>query len=622
MKARLLLPALALIPGLLAAQDQDPPARAGRVSSVAGTVGLQSGGAPDWALAPLNYTVTSGDRLLTHQRSRAEIEVGPFDVRLSDSTDVSIVNLTDDFAQLGLTRGTLRVTVYRLASRDSMEVDTPNGAMIIRSAGKYRVDVLEGVSTIVSVEDGVVELSGPSLDYTVKRGQSIELTGTNAINASMVPHPRNTDFDQWSADRDQRQASSTYSTYMSRDIPGGADLDRNGRWDYVATYGYVWRPTIIQVGWVPYRYGRWVWTGPWGWTWVEDAPWGYAPFHYGRWVVIGNSWAWAPGPIIRRPCYAPALVVFVGGPRYHQAWFPLGWHEPYYPRYRHSDRYLREVNIANVRGIRNVNEFIDPRRADRVGYSNRQATTVTSSDVFGRRPVTNVANIRPEETRNAPIVRERWETPRTATASTFARPASEERPTSTFRPRSEGVIPAETREPVRVREPERVSEPTRAEPTESRPNSPLIFRNRPPAIGTRPSNGETLTRQAESQPGIERTRSTIQRNQPSQFPAEETAPIDRSRRGLITRANQGTPERGTAERPMTSSPSVERPTAERPSPRVFIPRESSPRVSTPRESSPRESAPRESSPRTSEPRVRAPSSMGGSQRTPSRRPPE
>ena len=83
---------------------------------------------------------------LTHQRSRAEIEVGPFDVRLSDSTDLSVVNLTDDFTQLGLTRGTIRVSVYRLASRDSMEVDTPNGAIIgqalvnmMRSDGIVRV---------------------------------------------------------------------------------------------------------------------------------------------------------------------------------------------------------------------------------------------------------------------------------------------------------------------------------------------------------------------------------------------------------------------------------------------------------------------------------------------------
>lgn len=614
MQARLLIPAFVFLAGSLAAQDKDPPARAGRVSSVAGTVGLQAAGGPDWALAPLNYTVTSGDRILTHRSSRAEIEVGPFDVRLSDSTDVSVVNLTDDFAQLGLARGTLRVTVYRLASRDSMEVDTPNGAMVIRSAGRYRVDVLEGVSTIVSVEEGVVELSGPSLDYTVKRGQTIELTGTTAINAAMVPHPRNTDFDQWSADRDRRQEQSTYSTYMSRDIPGGADLDRYGRWDYVASYGYVWRPTIVQVGWVPYRYGRWVWSGPWGWTWVEDVPWGYAPFHYGRWVAIGGVWAWAPGPIIRRPCYAPALVVFIGGPRYHHAWFPLGWREPYYPRYRHSDRYLREVNIANVRGIGNVEEFINPRRADRVGYSNREATTVTSSDVFGRRPVTHVANIRPEEVKTAPIVRERWEAPRVGTTTTnTTQPGNEERPSTIFPQRRDFTIPEQTREPEivrtpeRVREPERVAEPTRNEPTESRPNS-LIFRNAPPAIGRRPSNGETPMRQSEPQPGIDRGRSIIQRTQPTQLPAEET-PIDRGRpRGFITRATQSPPQ---------DRPTAERPTAERPSPRVFIPRESSPRVSTPRESSPRESSP---PPRASEPRGRAPTAItGGAQR---RRPPE
>jgi hypothetical protein len=26
---------------------------------------------------------------------------------------------------------------------------------------------------------------------------------------------------------------------------------------------------------------------PWGWTWVDNAPWGFAPFHYGRWVGAG-----------------------------------------------------------------------------------------------------------------------------------------------------------------------------------------------------------------------------------------------------------------------------------------------------------------------------------------------
>ena len=618
--ARFLRPVLFFaFPLSLGAQDNDPPARAGRVSSVAGTVALQAAGTPDWATTPLNYTVSSGDRLLTHQRSRAELEVGPFDVRLADSTDLSVVHLTDDFTQLGLNRGTIRVAVYRLASRDSMEVDTPNGAIIIRSAGRYRVDVLEGVSTIVTVEDGVAELSGPALDYTVRRGQSIELTGSNAINANMVPHPRNTDFDQWSADRDRRQENATYTRYMSRDIPGGSDLDHHGRWHYHASYGYVWQPTVVSVGWVPYRHGRWVWSNVWGWTWVESVPWGYAPFHYGRWVVVGGAWAWAPGPIIRRPYYAPALVVFVGGPRHHQAWFPLGWREPYYPRYRHSDRYLREVNIANVRGIANVNEFVDTRRADRIQYSNRQATTVVSTEVFGRRPVThNAANFKPDEVSRAPIVRDRWESPRVANPATPNEPASADRP-SPFRQRRDVLASPDMNAPTRMSEPTRTAEPDRADPVEPRRQSPLIFRNSPPTVGRRPSGQEdaarptmSVPRSAQNAPPSNRPRPLIRRNEPSE-PSAGGEPMDRSRRTILQRGGESAEVNRPAPRASTPPPS---------NPRESSPRTSSPRQSGPRRSEPRQSAPRQSEPQQSEPRGRAPSVVTGSVgRMPSRRPP-
>ena len=54
--------------------------------------------------------------------------------------------------------------------------------------------------------------------------------------------------------------------------------------------------SVVAAGWAPYRYGRWAWVRPWGWTWVDDAPWGFAPFHYGRWVCgRGERWCWAPG---------------------------------------------------------------------------------------------------------------------------------------------------------------------------------------------------------------------------------------------------------------------------------------------------------------------------------------
>jgi hypothetical protein len=75
-----------------------------------------------------------------------------------------------------------------------------------------------------------------------------------------------------------------------------------------------------------------------GWTWVDTAPWGWAPYHYGRWVSVSGYWAWAPGPVIVRPAYAPALVAFFGGASVKVAigvpgisWVALSWGEPLVP---------------------------------------------------------------------------------------------------------------------------------------------------------------------------------------------------------------------------------------------------------------------------------------------------
>src|SRR3974390_586891 len=99
-------------------------------------------------------------------------------------------------------------------------------------------------------------------------------------------------------------------------MTGYEDLDSAGQWRYVANYGTVWVPTAVPAGWAPYRYGHWVWIAPWGWTWVDDASWGFAPFHYGRWVYAGGAWGWAPGPVYVAPVYAPALVAWFGGPTF------------------------------------------------------------------------------------------------------------------------------------------------------------------------------------------------------------------------------------------------------------------------------------------------------------------
>ena len=102
--------------------------------------------------------------------------------------------------------------------------------------------------------------------------------------------------------------------YVSSDVYGARDLDRYGSWRVVPNYGSVWVPAGVATTWAPYTTGSWILDPYYGWTWVDTAPWGWAPYHYGRWVYVNGFWAWAPGPVVVRPAYAPALVAFYGGP--------------------------------------------------------------------------------------------------------------------------------------------------------------------------------------------------------------------------------------------------------------------------------------------------------------------
>jgi len=336
-------------PAIADSDSGDPPSRAARLSLLEGSVLFQPSGdttANSWSAASINYVLSSGDRVYAEQGGRAELQVGDATLRINGVADLTVSTLADDFLQVSLAQGTLRVSVYDLAAGDSIEVDTPNGALMLRQAGAYRIDVSsEEPRTDVAVDSGLADVVTGETAQQLQRGQALELTGTAPIRVATVGFPRQDDFDRWSAERDGTLGSSQSAQYVGRDVPGYDDLDGAGGWQQEADYGPVWYPTTVIAGWAPYRFGHWVWIDPWGWTWVDDYPWGYAPFHYGRWVYLRNRWGWVPGPRPRRPCYAPALVVFVSVGRVGvQAWVPLGPREPYHPWYHYGPRYRDRVN--------------------------------------------------------------------------------------------------------------------------------------------------------------------------------------------------------------------------------------------------------------------------------------
>jgi hypothetical protein len=472
-------------PVAMSSDSGDPPGRAARLSVREGRVSFQPSGdtaASSWSEAVLNYTLTSGDRLYADQNSRAELEAGNCTVRLGAGTDLTIASLTDAFFQLSISGGSLRVSVYDLHG-DSVEVDTPNGAFLLRQAGAYRVDVSDADSTTtIRVDSGLAEVATGEVVQSVRAGDALQLSGSDPIRmVSLAPRPPD-DFDRWSASRDQPLVASVSARYVGRNVPGYDELDRAGSWETVPEYGPVWYPNEVPSEWAPYRAGHWAWIDPWGWTWVDDAPWGYVPFHYGRWVYWRDRWVWAPGRFAERPCYAPALVVFVSvGNGGVQGWFPLGPREPYRPWYHHGREYRDRVNVdVTVVSTREVH------------YVNRPRITAVPVTVFqGGEPVDRrvVRVTQPEITRAQIIAHPRvqplpqaagWSRPASPGQPAVQPPvvASRPRPEIHVTPWKNPPVPAQIRNGPVLQRPPGVPAPQPGLPSRQVP-PPVIARNPP-----------------------------------------------------------------------------------------------------------------------------------------------
>lgn len=405
-------------------QSQDPPGRVARLNFSQGSVSFRPAGEDDWVSAVPNRPMVTGDDLWADENSRAEVHVGSAAIRLGAKTGITFLALDDHTTQIRLAQGSIILRVRHLDDDDSYEVDTPNIAFSLLQPGEYRVDVSEdGSQTVTNVWQGRGRVTGGGFSYNVVAGQSATFTGNEQhLDYDLGQIPNRDGFDDWASERDDREDHADSANYVSREMTGYEDLDEYGDWSYVAGYGPCWRPRAVVVGWAPYRFGHWVYVGPWGWTWVEDEPWGFAPFHYGRWASVNGGWFWVPGPVVVRPVWAPALVAFVGGgPGFHFSagvgvgWFPLAPGEVFIPGYHVSRRYVNNVNITNttvnITKVTNVYNTVVVNRTTNVNnitYVNQHVNngvTVVSHETFvNARPVAgNVMRVDQRELAAAPV---------------------------------------------------------------------------------------------------------------------------------------------------------------------------------------------------------------------------
>src|SRR5712692_4398609 len=575
------------------APGQSTEATPPRVSYINGAVSFWRPGAQDWSSATINTPLAPGDVLYTGETGTVEVQIGPRAfVRAAEGTQLGLDNQEPDYVQFRVTAGSAALDLRELASGQTVELDTPNAAFTIERAGYYRVDVTQDSTTFRTHRGGSATMTPAGGASTpIAANQQLVVTGTESPRVEAGAAPQLTAWDRWNYQRTNalRQPASTH--YVPPTVYGAEALDQYGSWRTVETYGAVWVPSAVAGGWVPYSTGHWIWDPRFGWTWLDDAPWGWAPYHYGRWVFIGTYWAWAPGPIVVRPVYSPALVVFLGGSVTVSfgrplCWAPLAWGEPVIPWWG-PPRFIGVASWHGWGGPRVVNNVVVNRTtnidvtnitvynnvhvtnavvgvpADRFGRGQVQVTRISQENVRQLTPVRGALDAKPVAASVTPTSRPAVRPP----AEIRARSVVATRAPHDFRPTLHEHGLATTTEAAPAATPKLVPSPKAAVPGGATPQQPGAGRpgspeqaqpknDKRPAMGA--ERGPQQTAPAPPRPTPE---ATTPRQTPPAPPTVQNGPSQRGRERAVT----------DAERSRQQTPPPPRPTPEATTPRQTPP---------------------------------------------------
>jgi hypothetical protein len=402
-------------------QGTDPPAIAGRLAAIAGQVSFHAAGQTDWTAAALNFPVTNLEGFWTEANAAATIQIAGDTIVMDGSTQFEVATL--DMTQIAASepQGAMFLNLPDLPNGQTVAIQTPRGTVQISTPGQYEIVAGDTTdATLISVVAGAAHVAGTNLALDIGPQQTGTIGGTEQLQGSVGPLQEDA-FLHAQLRVPAPPPPPAGVPAIVRDMTGAADLAAYGSWSQTPTYGQVWYPRDVPAGWAPYRNGHWAYVHPWGWTWVDNARWGFAPFHYGRWVQEGGRWGWIAGgggPVTpgAYPVYAPALVTFinVGAPALSgigfavgagaPAWIPLGPREPYYPWFHVRADYFARVNrpygvpaeiiqrgptyVENIHNVtvNRTNVFINA----------RGATVAPEAAFTGGRPLMAVARPLPE----------------------------------------------------------------------------------------------------------------------------------------------------------------------------------------------------------------------------------
>jgi hypothetical protein len=430
--------AVASLAGAAAHAQEDPPARVGRVADITGDARtINSEGA--WMTLARNQPLSTGDRVTTDKSGRVTLQFGSTVVRLGADTDVVVTQLDDQKIRLRFDHGQLAVRVRSDDILGELFIDTDEGAWVPHHQGQYRFD-RPGVRQLLAAQAaaGDMLLEAPDSSLPVAAPQRAEVWRTGAKQTTryrMVLAVKDAFGDAVLAQdkADDKLAATNAAIHLPPEMTGAADLARFGAWGLGPDGAYAWTPAKLPAGWQPYQQGSWTWSPPWGWTWIDDQPWGFAPSHYGRWLMQRGHWAWSPGQWGEaRPIYSPALVAWFGGPvltvgdAAAVGWVALAPDEPVFPGHAVSAKYWNALNNASMAPASRRAVAIAARArlvpAGPLAAANRGVTgalnVVVAAELLAHVPVTTMTGVRGAELRK-PAFQERL-----AKATALAPPAA------------------------------------------------------------------------------------------------------------------------------------------------------------------------------------------------------
>lgn len=256
--------------------------------------------------ATMNQPVTEGASLTTGSDGWAEVQLEDGStIRLAPESQLAFTELGRSSSGATLTTVDLSQgeALFNVSRRhdDQFAVTVRSKTVLLDHSGRFRITATNQDPLEIAVFKGEVSMreSDAGQQVEIKKGETFTLDAMDSSHYALDKGTEADELDQWSEQRDTAlsayAANGTGNYAQSPYQYGVNDLNYYGGYYDVPGYGYLWQPYGTGVGWDPFMNGYWN-NSPYGYCWVSAYPWGWMPYRYGRWLFVpGRGWMWQPG---------------------------------------------------------------------------------------------------------------------------------------------------------------------------------------------------------------------------------------------------------------------------------------------------------------------------------------